>query len=64
MEPDALPILGRDPDVPALLYACGLSRNSILLAPWAATQLAHLLAGGESGEGLTAFQAARFESNK
>lgn len=64
MTPDAMPILGRDPDVPALLYACGFSRNGILLAPWAATQLADLLAGGKSGDALGPFRPARFDQNK
>ncbi len=31
--PDGLPILGRDPEVPNLLYATGHFRNGILLAP-------------------------------
>jgi glycine/D-amino acid oxidase-like deaminating enzyme len=30
---DLLPILGRDPDYASLIYACGHSRNGILLAP-------------------------------
>jgi glycine/D-amino acid oxidase-like deaminating enzyme len=30
---DMLPILGEDPESPALIYACGHSRNGILLAP-------------------------------
>ena len=45
MTPDGLPILGADPDHPALVYACGYSRNGILLAPWAADRLAELLVG-------------------
>jgi glycine/D-amino acid oxidase-like deaminating enzyme len=28
-----LPILGQDPESPSLIYACGHSRNGILLAP-------------------------------
>ena len=31
--PDLLPLIGRDPEKPALIYACGHSRNGILLAP-------------------------------
>lgn len=31
--PDLLPLIGRDPEKPALVYACGHSRNGILLAP-------------------------------
>jgi len=30
---DLLPILGEDPESPSLIYACGHSRNGILLAP-------------------------------
>jgi glycine oxidase ThiO len=56
--PDALPILGRDPDIPGLIYACGFSRNGILLAPWAANQLVSLIAGGDSA--LAPFAATRF----
>ena len=63
MTPDAMPILGRDPDVPGLVYACGFSRNGILLAPWAAAQLARLLAGGDTGHALAPFRPERFESN-
>ena len=60
--PDALPILGRDPDIPGLIYACGFSRNGILLAPWAATRLVSLIAGGNSD--LAAFAVSRFVSNQ
>ena len=42
---DGLPILGPDPDVPAVLYACGHSRNGILLAPVTAGAVAELAAG-------------------
>jgi glycine oxidase ThiO len=31
--PDMLPILGPDPEHPSLLYACGHSRNGVLMAP-------------------------------
>ncbi len=54
--PDALPLLGRDPDVPSLVYGCGFSRNGILLAPWAAEKLAEVLAG----EARTALPAVVF----
>jgi len=61
--PDALPILGRDPDIPGLIYACGFSRNGILLAPWAATQLAAVIAG-EDDAVLAPFTPSRFASNE
>ena len=60
MTPDQQPILGRDPDEPALLYACGMSRNGILFAPWAAQQLARLLRGDDDGA-LGPFAIARFD---
>lgn len=44
--PDDLPILGPDPDVQGLIYACGHFRNGILLAPamveWAETEMSRL----------------------
>ena len=45
MSLDTHPILGADPESPALVYACGYSRNGILFAPWAAAQLADALLG-------------------
>ena len=45
MSLDTHPILGADPESPALVYACGYSRNGILFAPWAAAQLAEILVG-------------------
>lgn len=60
--PDGLPILGAEPGLPGLFYACGFSRNGILLAPWAAEQLAPVLAGGAAPASLDGFRLARFES--
>jgi glycine oxidase len=45
MTPDGLPILGPDPDLPGLLYACGHSRNGFLHAALTAEVLADLLVG-------------------
>ena len=45
MSLDTHPILGADPESPALVYACGYSRNGILFAPWAAAQLGDVLVG-------------------
>jgi glycine oxidase len=58
--PDGLPILGADPALPALFYACGFSRNGILFGPWAAEQLAPVLAGAAAPPSLTAFRVDRF----
>jgi Glycine/D-amino acid oxidases (deaminating) len=59
MTPDGLPILGADPDHPQLLYACGYSRNGILLAPWAAERLAELLVGERPHAALERFTIER-----
>jgi glycine oxidase len=59
MAADGLPILGTDPQVPSLCYACGFSRNGILLAPWAAEQLLPLLLGGELTAAAAPFSADR-----
>lgn len=58
--PDALPILGTDPDCPGLVYAVGFSRNGILLAPWAAEQLAAALTAERPPASLALFSATRF----
>jgi glycine oxidase len=50
MSLDGHPILGPDPDSPALVYACGFSRNGILFAPWAAARLAEVLVGNAAPE--------------
>lgn len=60
MTPDGYPILGRDPDTRTLLYACGYSRNGVLVAPLAADCLAALIAGDDAGFDLSAFAVARF----
>lgn len=60
MAVDGLPILGTDPEVPALCYACGFSRNGILMAPWAAEQLLPLLLGGDLTPAAAPFSAKRF----
>jgi glycine/D-amino acid oxidase-like deaminating enzyme len=58
--PDGLPVYGADPALPALFFACGLSRNGILLAPWAAEQLAPVLVGAAPSDALAAFRVDRF----
>jgi glycine oxidase len=60
MTPDTLPILGPDPDQPALVYACGFSRNGILLAPWAGEVLAELIVGKAGLASLEPFAIGRF----
>lgn len=60
--PDGLPILGSDPAVPTLMYSCGFSRNGILLAPWAAEQIAMCLTSERVPASLTFFSVERFGS--
>jgi len=60
MSLDTHPILGRDPDHPTLIYACGYSRNGILFAPWAASLLAEVLTGN-TPQALAPFRVLRPE---
>ena len=59
-EPDMLPILGRDPDYPALIYASGHSKNGILLAPATAEAIAALILGETPAIDLSPFRLGRF----
>jgi glycine oxidase len=59
--PDLLPILGADPHHDALLYACGHSRNGILLAPLTAAITAAIAAGEDPEWDLSPFAIGRFE---
>ncbi len=52
--PDLVPILGPDPEDPRVLYACGHSRNGVLLAPLTAEVIA---AQVDNREGPTSVQA-------
>lgn len=63
MTPDGLPILGVDPEFPSLAYACGYSRNGILLAPYLAHFVASAISGGPPPEVLGHFSASRFGGN-
>lgn len=62
--PDGLPILGPDPDRPALIYACGHSRNGILLGPLTATCIAAVALGQPSPADLSPFEVTRFASSE
>jgi glycine oxidase len=59
--PDLQPILGRDPDVPSLLYACGHSRNGILLGPLTGDVVAALALGEIPSYDLSPFAIERFQ---
>ena len=58
--PDGLPILGPDPEHPSLLYACGHSRNGILLGPLSAACVAALLLDRPLPADIAAFSPTRF----
>jgi glycine oxidase len=63
--PDMLPILGPDVEHPKLLYACGHSKNGILLAPATATCVASLASGRVPPLDIEPFALGRFgESNR
>jgi glycine oxidase len=58
--PDALPILGEDPDLPGLVHATGHFRNGILLAPITADVIADVLTGVAPAADIRAFGVGRF----
>ena len=58
--PDLLPIVGPDPEWEGLFYACGHSRNGVLLAPLTADVIAALVSGGTASVDTTAYSPARF----
>jgi len=60
MTPDMLPVLGPDPDDPRVVYACGHSRNGILLAPITAHVIGDLVTGVTPKHDVTPFRPARF----
>ena len=57
--PDMLPIIGPDPEIANLLYACGHSKNGILLAPATAGAIRDLIVGQRAPD-LSAYSIARF----
>lgn len=59
--PDLLPLLGPDPELPQVLYACGHSRNGVLMAPLTGDCIAALLAGEPAPFELAPFSPTRFE---
>ncbi len=58
--PDLLPILGPDPEIPSLIYACGHSKNGILLAPETAVAVSRLARGLPAGSDVAPFTITRF----
>jgi glycine oxidase len=58
--PDMLPIIGVDPEHPALIYACGHSRNGVLMAPLTGDIIADLVTGAPLSHDLSQFRPDRF----
>ncbi len=58
--PDLLPLLGPDPEYPSVVYACGHSRNGILLAPLTGDVVAAIAAGEPVRHDLSQFRPDRF----
>ena len=58
--PDLLPILGPDPEHPPVIYACGHSRNGVLMAPLTGDVVADLVTGTPLSHDLSQFRPARF----
>jgi len=58
--PDMLPILGIDPTRPSLIYACGHSRNGVLMAPLTGDIIADLVTGTPLSHDLSQFRPGRF----
>jgi glycine oxidase ThiO len=58
--PDMLPILGPDPSSPRIIYACGHSRNGILLAPLTGETIAGIVTEEPMVHDLSQFHPARF----
>ena len=62
--PDMLPIIGGDADLPWLLYACGHSKNGILLAPATARAIVALVQDNRPEWDLAPFSISRFDSSE
>jgi glycine oxidase len=60
--PDGLPILGRDPEFPALIYATGHYRNGILLGPLTGELIGSIACGQPIDVDLRPFEIARFST--
>ncbi|MEO8580093.1 MAG: FAD-dependent oxidoreductase [Gemmatimonadales bacterium] len=58
--PDMLPILGVDPEFRTLVYACGHSRNGVLMAPLTGDLIADLVTEKPLSHDLAQFRPDRF----
>jgi glycine oxidase len=60
MTPDSLPIVGEDPQCAGLFYACGHSKNGLLLAPITARAITDLVVRGRTILDLEPWTVSRF----
>ena len=60
--PDLLPIVGADPEYQRILYACGHSKNGVLLAPLTAHVIGELITRGSSSIDVAPYAPRRFSS--
>ncbi|MGH9419136.1 MAG: NAD(P)/FAD-dependent oxidoreductase, partial [Thermoanaerobaculia bacterium] len=58
--PDMLPLLGPDAERPEIIYACGHSRNGILLAVLTGQTVARLILNEPVAHDLSQFRPERF----
>lgn len=58
--PDLLPLLGKDPEHERVIYACGHSRNGVLLTPATAAVVADLVTGALPAHDISQFRPDRF----
>jgi glycine oxidase len=58
--PDMLPLLGPDPEHASLIYACGHSRNGVLMAPLTGDLIADLVTESPLSHDLSQFRPDRF----
>jgi glycine oxidase ThiO len=58
--PDMLPLIGPDPELPSVIYACGHSRNGVLMAPLTGDIIADLVTGTPLSHDLSQFRPDRF----
>lgn len=58
--PDMLPMLGPDPEYQSLIYACGHSRNGVLMAPLTGDLIADLVTGTPLSFDMSQFRPDRF----
>jgi glycine oxidase len=58
--PDMLPMIGPDPEYSSLIYACGHSRNGVLMAPLTGDIVADLVTGSPLSRDLSQFRPDRF----